>query len=84
MAEVFTLDAVLFGILVFSGILGNILVIYTVRDKAMDARDPLMSCFNYLRVVCIGPYVTLNSSENGKCSMMDGAERCQYFMQHNK
>lgn len=31
MAEVLTLDAILFGILVFSGILGNILVIYTVR-----------------------------------------------------
>lgn len=30
MSEVLTVDAILFGILVFSGILGNILVIYTV------------------------------------------------------
>lgn len=33
MAEVLTLDAILFGFLVFSGILGNILVIYTVRGR---------------------------------------------------
>ncbi|XP_026790988.1 olfactory receptor class A-like protein 4 [Pangasianodon hypophthalmus] len=37
MAEVLTLDAVLFGILVFSGILGNMLVIYTVVLCAMES-----------------------------------------------
>lgn len=31
MSKVLTLDAVLFGLLVFSGILGNMLVIYVVR-----------------------------------------------------
>lgn len=33
MASVLTLDAILFGILVFSGILGNILVIFMVRGR---------------------------------------------------
>lgn len=37
MAKVLALDAVLFGILVFSGILGNILVIYTVRGMLWTA-----------------------------------------------
>lgn len=32
MAEVLTVDAILFGLLVFSGIMGNILVIYVVRN----------------------------------------------------
>lgn len=31
MSEVLTVDAILFGLLVFSGILGNILVIHVVR-----------------------------------------------------
>lgn len=31
MSEVLSVDAVLFGLLVFSGILGNVLVIYVVR-----------------------------------------------------
>lgn len=31
MSEVLTVDAILFGLLVFSGILGNILVIRVVR-----------------------------------------------------
>lgn len=31
MSEVLIIDAILFGILVFSGILGNMLIIYTVR-----------------------------------------------------
>lgn len=31
MSEVHTVDAVLFGLLVFSGILGNLLVIHVVR-----------------------------------------------------
>ncbi|KAG7319353.1 hypothetical protein KOW79_017827 [Hemibagrus wyckioides] len=37
MAEVLTLDAILFGFLVFSGILGNILVIYTVVLCSMES-----------------------------------------------
>lgn len=32
MSEVLTVDAILFGLLVFSGILGNILVIHVVRE----------------------------------------------------
>ncbi|KAF7208717.1 olfactory receptor class A-like protein 4 [Nothobranchius furzeri] len=37
MSEVLTVDAVLFGILVFSGILGNILVIYVVFLSASES-----------------------------------------------
>ncbi|XP_062842780.1 olfactory receptor class A-like protein 4 [Trichomycterus rosablanca] len=36
MSEVLTVDAILFGILVFSGLLGNILVIYTVLQCALE------------------------------------------------
>ncbi|KAJ7999089.1 hypothetical protein DPEC_G00211790 [Dallia pectoralis] len=37
MAEVLTVDAILFGLLVFSGILGNILVIHVVFQSAMES-----------------------------------------------
>ncbi|KAM6927232.1 olfactory receptor class A-like protein 4 [Xenentodon cancila] len=37
MSEVLTVDAILFGLLVFSGILGNILVIYAVFQSAFDS-----------------------------------------------
>ncbi|XP_076877895.1 olfactory receptor class A-like protein 4 [Brachyhypopomus gauderio] len=37
MAEVLPVDAILFGILVFSGILGNFLVIYVVWQSALDS-----------------------------------------------
>jgi len=33
MSEVLTVDAILFGLLVFSGILGNIMVMHTVREN---------------------------------------------------
>lgn len=35
MSEVLTVDAILFGLLVFSGIIGNILVIYVVRERGI-------------------------------------------------
>ncbi|XP_076003482.1 olfactory receptor class A-like protein 4 [Genypterus blacodes] len=37
MSELLTIDAVLFGLLVFSGILGNILVIHVVLQSALDS-----------------------------------------------
>ncbi|XP_076125317.1 olfactory receptor class A-like protein 4 [Alosa pseudoharengus] len=37
MSEVLTVDAILFGLLVFSGILGNILVIYVVFESATES-----------------------------------------------
>ncbi|XP_030634211.1 olfactory receptor class A-like protein 4 [Chanos chanos] len=37
MSEVLTVDAILFGLLVFSGILGNILVIYVVFQSALES-----------------------------------------------
>ncbi|KAF5889650.1 tachykinin-like peptides receptor 86C, partial [Clarias magur] len=37
MAHVLTVDAILFGVLVFSGILGNLLVIYTVVLCALES-----------------------------------------------
>lgn len=35
MSKVLTVEAILFGVLVFSGILGNILVIYVVRKHTI-------------------------------------------------
>ncbi|KAM6980748.1 olfactory receptor class A-like protein 4 [Aplochiton taeniatus] len=37
MSEILTVDAIVFGILVFSGILGNILVIYVVFQSAIES-----------------------------------------------
>ncbi|XP_067108715.1 olfactory receptor class A-like protein 4 [Osmerus mordax] len=39
MSEVLTLDAILFGVLVFTGILGNILVIHVVFKSAAESRS---------------------------------------------
>lgn len=70
MAEVLTVDAILFGILVFSGILGNMLVIYTVRRKLQTPTSRL-----HFLELC---------SENRTRSTTDGVGGCQYFILLNR
>lgn len=79
MAEVLTLDAILFGILVFSGILGNILVIYTVR--AGMRRCHVLIIFFFFRALRIGRYVTLMTVKTEHGARWTG---CQYFIHCNK
>ncbi|CAL8353485.1 unnamed protein product [Gadus morhua 'NCC'] len=42
MAEVLTVDAILFGLLVFTGIMGNIMVMHTVCQSAMQSQSRRM------------------------------------------
>lgn len=79
MAEVLTLDAILFGILVFSGILGNILVIYTVR--AGMRRCHVLIIIIFFRALRIGRYVTLMTVKTEHGARWTG---CQYFIHCNK
>lgn len=67
MSEVLTVDAILFGLLVLSGIIGNILVISVVRLTA----NP-----NYDHVCGRSPVLTLCSiiirTNNYKSHLLDG------------
>lgn len=56
MSEVLTVDAILFGLLVFSGIIGNVMVINVVRENNQTWIKKTYNCFKCSKSIRFGRY----------------------------